>query len=136
MLEHIFLTANDTARSIAFYERILPILGITARVDYDGKDGPAGHPDLKGFVSKGRMFFWLRRDTATPGAVHVGFVDDSEAMVNSPQCRSLGGRRDRDPRTGTAASLRSPLLCGAGQRPGRLQPRIRLQELAAPELKR
>ncbi|MER9948696.1 VOC family protein [Mesorhizobium sp. M0047] len=89
MLEHIFLTVNDTARSIAFYERILPILGITARLDYDGKDGPAGHPDLKGFGSKGRMFFWLRQGTATPGAAHVGFVDDSEAMVNSAHAEAL-----------------------------------------------
>jgi hypothetical protein len=24
-------------------------LGIADRVDYDGKDGPPGHPDLKGF---------------------------------------------------------------------------------------
>jgi hypothetical protein len=31
-------------------------LGITARLDYDGKDGPPGHPDLKGFGANGRMF--------------------------------------------------------------------------------
>jgi hypothetical protein len=26
---------------------------------FDGKDGPPGHPDLKGFGCKGRFFFWL-----------------------------------------------------------------------------
>jgi catechol 2,3-dioxygenase-like lactoylglutathione lyase family enzyme len=83
MLDHIFLTVSDIARSVAFYERVLPVLGIAARLDYDSKDGPAGHPDLKGFGAKGRMFFWLRQGTASPGAVHGGFVADSEAMVNS-----------------------------------------------------
>jgi catechol 2,3-dioxygenase-like lactoylglutathione lyase family enzyme len=81
MLDHIFLTVGDTARSVAFYERVLPVLGITSRVDYDGSLGPAGHPDLKGFGAKGRISFWLRQGTAMPGAVHVGFIADSAAMV-------------------------------------------------------
>ncbi|HFX0594341.1 TPA: VOC family protein [Pseudomonas aeruginosa] len=89
MLDHIFLTVSDTTRSIAFYERVLPILGITNRHDYDGKDGPAGHPDLKGFGEKGRMFFWLRQGAAAPSAVHVGFIADSEAMVNSAYAEAL-----------------------------------------------
>jgi len=61
MLDHIFLTVNDTDRSITFYEKVLPILGIISRLDYDGKDGPAGHPDLKGFGANGRIFFWLKQ---------------------------------------------------------------------------
>ena len=89
MLDHIFLTVGDTARSIAFYERVLPILGITARHDYDGTQGPAGDPDLKGFGAKGRVFFWLRQGTAAPGAVHVGLVAESEAMVNAAYAEAL-----------------------------------------------
>ncbi|MDY0961786.1 VOC family protein [Massilia sp. CFBP9026] len=89
MLDHIFLTVGDTARSIAFYEKVLPILGITSRHDYDGKDGPPGHADLKGFGADGRMFFWLRQGTAAPGAVHLGFVADSEAMVDAACAQAL-----------------------------------------------
>ncbi len=48
MLDHIFLSVSDVERSIAFYTEALTPLGITKRVDYDGKDGPPGHPDLKG----------------------------------------------------------------------------------------
>lgn len=81
MLDHIFLTVDDTDRSIAFYERVLPILGITSRLDYDGKDGPINHPDLKGFGGQGRVFFWLKQGIAAPDAVHVGFVADSKEMV-------------------------------------------------------
>lgn len=89
MIDHIFLTVGDTIRSIAFYERVLPILGITARLDYDGQDGPSGHPDLNGFGGDGRMFFWLRQGMAAPGAVHVGFVADSEAMVDAAHAEAM-----------------------------------------------
>ncbi|WNJ93614.1 VOC family protein [Bosea sp. 685] len=89
MLDHIFLTVNDTDRSITFYEKVLPILGIISRLDYDGKDGPAGHPDLKGFGVNGRMFFWLKQGTAAPGAAHIGFVADSEEMVNTAHAAAL-----------------------------------------------
>jgi catechol 2,3-dioxygenase-like lactoylglutathione lyase family enzyme len=89
MLDHIFLTVSDTDRSIAFYERVLPVLGITARGDYDGKDGPPGHPDLKGFGAKGRMFFWLRQGVVAPGAVHVGLVATSEAMVDDAHAAAM-----------------------------------------------
>ena len=89
MLDHIFLTVNDTDRSIAFYEKVLPILGIVRRLDYDGKDGPAGHPDLKGFGADGRIFFWLKQGTAAPGALHVGFVAASGKMVDAAHAAAL-----------------------------------------------
>lgn len=89
MLDHIFLTVGDTVRAIAFYERVLPTLGITSRLDYDGKDGPPGHPDLKGFGANGRVFFWLRQGVAAPGAVHVGLVADSKAVVDAAYAEAL-----------------------------------------------
>ena len=64
MLDHVFLTVSDTDSSIAFYTAALAPLGIVNRLDYDGKDGPPGHPDLKGFGSNGRVYFWLREGAA------------------------------------------------------------------------
>lgn len=89
MLDHIFLTVSDTDRSIAFYEKVLPALGITSRHDYDGTDGPMGHPHLKGFGTTGRTFFWLRQGTPSPGAVHVGFVAKSETIVGNAHAAAL-----------------------------------------------
>lgn len=89
MLDHLFLTVIDLDRSIAFYERVLPVLGISDRHDYDGKDGPPGHPDLKGFGAQGRMFFWLRQGTAAPGAVHIGLVADSKGVVDQAHAAAL-----------------------------------------------
>ena len=83
MLDHIFLTVADLARSIAFYEKTLAPLGIKHAIDYDGKDGPEGHPDLKGFGRDNRVFFWLRKGSPEPQAVHVGFVARSETEVHA-----------------------------------------------------
>ncbi len=70
MLDHVFITVNDLARSIAFYEATLAPLGIVHAVDYDGKNGPEGHPDLKGFGRDDRVFFWLRQGTADARGTH------------------------------------------------------------------
>ena len=71
MLDHIFISVGDSDRSIAFYEQSLAPLGITHALDYDGRQGPAGHPDLKGFGANGRVFFWLREGTVEGRAAHV-----------------------------------------------------------------
>lgn len=89
MLDHIFLSVSDIARSIGFYEAALAPLGVTARLDYDGKDGPPGHPDLKGFGANGRMFFWLREGVVEARAVHVGFVAHSKAEVEAAYAAAL-----------------------------------------------
>lgn len=83
MLDHIFLTVSDVPASIQFYEQALAPLGILHVHDYDGADGPPGHPDLKGFGSNGRVYFWLRAGSAGKEAVHVGFVAGSTAAVDA-----------------------------------------------------
>jgi hypothetical protein len=52
MLDHIFLTVSDLARSVAFYEAVLSEVGITVRHDYNGKDGPPGHPTSRASVRR------------------------------------------------------------------------------------
>ncbi len=98
MLDHIFLSVSDVFRSVAFYTAVLAPLGITQRLDYDGKDGPPGHPDLKGFGVDGRIFFWLRAGTVEGGAAHVGFVARSQAQVDAAYAAAIAaGARDNGP---------------------------------------
>ncbi|MCS3515997.1 MULTISPECIES: VOC family protein [Pseudomonas] len=95
MLDHLFLSVSDIPRSVGFYTAALTPLGITARHDFDGKDGPAGHPDLKGFGAHGRMFFWLREGVVEGRSVHVGFVASSRAEVDAAYAAALAhGARD------------------------------------------
>lgn len=89
MLDHVFVSVSDITRSIRFYEAVLAPLGITARLDYDGKDGPSGHSDLKGFGAHGRMFFWLREGIVDGRAAHVGFVAGSQAEVDAAYAAAM-----------------------------------------------
>ena len=97
MLDHIILTVQNLPRAIAFYEAVLPILGIATRFDHDGKDGPPGHPDLKGFGAGGRMFLWLKQ--GKPDAVtHVGLVARSKAEVDAAHAAAIAaGAAERHP---------------------------------------
>jgi len=108
MLDHVFLSVRDTARSVAFYTATLAPLGITGRLDYDGRQGPQGHPDLKGFGANGRVFFWLREGVVEGRAAHVGFVARSHAEVDAAYAAAIasgatdngapGARLHYDPR--------------------------------------
>lgn len=98
MLDHVFLSVSDLDRSIAFYTAALTPLGITQRVDYDGNDGPPGHPDLKGFGKNSRIFFWLRLGTVEGAAAHVGFVANSQAEVDAAYAAAIAaGATDNGP---------------------------------------
>lgn len=89
MLDHIFISVSDVERSISFYTAALTPLGITKRVDYDGKDGPPGHPDLKGFGANGRIFFWLRQGSVDSHAAHIGFVANSQSEVDAAYAAAM-----------------------------------------------
>jgi hypothetical protein len=98
MLDHVFLSVTDIDRSIVFYLQALAPLGITTRVDYDGKDGPPGHPDLKGFGADGRIFFWLRQGDADSRAAPIGFVADGVAQVDAAYDAAIAaGATDNGP---------------------------------------
>ncbi|WP_320196571.1 VOC family protein (plasmid) [Agrobacterium rosae] len=89
MLDHVFLSVSDIDRSIGFYETVLALLGIAHAVDYDGRQGPPGHPDLKGFGANGRVFFWLREGVVEGRAAHIGFVADGKAQVDAAHAAAM-----------------------------------------------
>jgi catechol 2,3-dioxygenase-like lactoylglutathione lyase family enzyme len=89
MLDHVFLTVSDAERSILFYTEALAPLGISRLFDYDGRNGPPGHPDLKGFGANGRIFFWLRQGVADSRAAHIGFIANSRDEVNAAYAAAI-----------------------------------------------
>nr|WP_315219345.1 VOC family protein [uncultured Duganella sp.] len=117
MLDHIFISVGDIDRSVAFYEQALAPLGISHALDYDGRQDPAGHPDLKGFGANGRVFFWLREGTVEGRAAHVGFVANDKRAVDAAFAAAMaagateihppGAQLHYDPRY-YAAQVREP----------------------------
>jgi catechol 2,3-dioxygenase-like lactoylglutathione lyase family enzyme len=89
MIDHVFLTVSDLDRSIDFYTKALAPLGIVERFDYDGKNGPPGHPDLKGFGGQRPLLFLVEERHAHACAVHVGLVADSEAEVRDAYAAAI-----------------------------------------------
>jgi len=83
VLDHVFISVSDITRSIAFYVAALVPLEIVRAHDYDGKDGPPGHQDLKGFGANGRVFFWLREGVVEGRSAHIGFVAEGAAQVDA-----------------------------------------------------
>ena len=83
MLDHVFLPVSDVGKSIAFYEKVLAPLGVNLRADFDGKTGPAGHPDLKGFGKDGRFSLWLKEGRPGGEKFHLGFIASSREEVES-----------------------------------------------------
>jgi catechol 2,3-dioxygenase-like lactoylglutathione lyase family enzyme len=98
MLDHVFISVADLERSIAFYSATLAPLGIANRHDYDGKDGPPRHPDLKGFGANGRMFFWLKKGVVEAPSAHIGFVATSKKAVEDAYAAAIAnGAKDNGP---------------------------------------
>ena len=96
MIDHVILTVSDFKRSVAFYVKALKPLGITAFMDFEGKDG---HPDLKGFGDGKIYFFWLKEGRPDPQAVHVGFAAKNHSEVDAFYKAALaaGGKSKESP---------------------------------------
>ena len=97
MLDHIILSVSNLPRSVAFYEQALAPLGIAHYVDHEGT---GGHPDLKGFGSDKRAYFWLKSGNSSPDAVHFAFVAESPEVVDAfyKAAMEAGARDNISPR--------------------------------------
>lgn len=86
---HIFLTVSDMKRPALLYEAALASLGINEHFDFDGKNGPPGYPDLKGFGASGRLFLWLRERVSGSQAVNVGLVANNWKQVDADYATAI-----------------------------------------------
>lgn len=93
-LSHVSIGTNQFDRAVAFYERVMPLLGIRRIME---------HP---GAVAYGRAYpeFWVQAPfdgaTATIGnGTHVGFMAESREAVNAFHAAAIaaGGRDEGAP---------------------------------------
>jgi catechol 2,3-dioxygenase-like lactoylglutathione lyase family enzyme len=84
-LDHVSAGVTDFARSKAFYDRVLPVLGLTYA---KGREGHAA-----GYGTDGHAFFWITKlDAPHPGTgIHFAFAADSREQVDRFHAEALAG---------------------------------------------
>ena len=77
IFDHVGFSVGDYDRSVAFYDKALAPLGITALSVFEYPGGKvAGY-------GKDRPAYWLNSGTALVGRVHVAFVAANRAEVDA-----------------------------------------------------
>lgn len=97
MLDHAILNVSNIEASVAFYEAALKPLSIKFLAPFKGSDG---HPDLWGFGTGKNIFFWLKHGKPHPEAIHLGFVAESNDVVDAFYKASIsaGAKENISPR--------------------------------------
>lgn len=94
MLDHVGLTVSDFARSRAFYEAALAVLGIAPVMEVT-EEMSGGHGAHLGFGVPDNPFFWIGTGKAPGSGVHVAFAASGKAAVDAfYQAAIAAGGRD------------------------------------------
>ncbi len=78
VISHVSIGSNDFERAIAFYERVMPVLGCTRIL---------AHPGAVAW-GKGLPEFWVQtpidgRPATVGNGTHIGFIATDKAMVHA-----------------------------------------------------
>jgi catechol 2,3-dioxygenase-like lactoylglutathione lyase family enzyme len=106
VIDHVYISVTDIARSLAFYSAALEPLGWRELGNYDSSSGPDGVPDLFGLgddaYGSGAAVgssIWLRRRQPGETGLYVGFVADDHAAVDAAYAAAIkaGGASEGKP---------------------------------------
>lgn len=106
MIDHVYVSVTDPARSLAFYIAALKPLGWREFVTYDGTSGPDTVPDLWGLTDGAapagqavKTSIWLRQRKTGETGLYLGLAADSPEEVDAAYAAALaaGGQDDGVP---------------------------------------
>ena len=87
MLDHVTIGVNDIERAKAFYDRVLPVLGIS-RLYAEGES-------FAGYGAEKKAFFWIGQRRGQQTSVHVAFTCRSrEDVISFHEAAQLAGGVD------------------------------------------
>lgn len=97
MIDHIGFSVTDFDRARAFYDAVLPALGMELVMEVTPRM-TGGHGAHLGYGREGNPFFWVGTGPGTTG-LHVAFAARDEAMVQDFYAAALaaGGRDNGAP---------------------------------------
>ena len=100
-IDHLNIAVPDLERSLAFYEPVLAVLGITKVLAVPADEGQQ-RPAMHGFGwAQRKPFFWLIADGTVGQNMHLAFTAPDRASVHAFYDAALaaGGARLHEPGT-------------------------------------
>lgn len=93
-IDHLNITATDFNASRAFYDAVLPAVGVQKLLDF-AQEGE--RPAMVGYGQHPKPFFWLVDGQATDPNLHLAFTVESRRAVDAFYAAALAaGATGRD----------------------------------------
>lgn len=100
MIDHVYVSVTDPARSLNFYAAALAPLGWREFLTYDSASGPDTVPDLWGLTDGAgdsgdaiSASIWLRQRIAGETGLYLGLVAGDPAQVDAANVLDFDGNR-------------------------------------------
>jgi len=106
MIDHVYISVTNVAKSLAFYAEALRPLGWREFGNYDATSGPENVPDLYGladdaYVSRTGVgsSIWLRQRNPGETGLYLGIVCESHEAVDAAYAAAIraGGIDEGEP---------------------------------------
>jgi catechol 2,3-dioxygenase-like lactoylglutathione lyase family enzyme len=97
MLDHITISVSDIAAAVAFYDKCLPLLGISKLVDVAAER--SGTTAYAGYGEGEKPYFWIGQRSGPITPIHVAFLARDRATVDAFHQHAIlsGGRDNGEP---------------------------------------
>jgi catechol 2,3-dioxygenase-like lactoylglutathione lyase family enzyme len=102
MLDHVYISVTDPARSLEFYLAVLEPLGWRKFFEFDGSTAPDNVPSLWGITDKSdsagviSTSIWLRQRQPGETGLYLGLVADDHAEVDAAYAAALAANGQDD----------------------------------------
>jgi catechol 2,3-dioxygenase-like lactoylglutathione lyase family enzyme len=79
-IDHLNITVTHLATSCAFYDAVLPVIGVEKLLDFPAA---GDRPAMVGYGQHPKPFFWLVEGEVTDPNLHLAFTVDSREVVDA-----------------------------------------------------
>lgn len=97
MIDHMGISVSDYARSKAFYDAVMPMIGAARCMEVTAEE-TGGSYEGAGYGVSGKPSFWIGIGGALQGRLHVAFVAPDRASVDAFYAAAMkAGATDNGP---------------------------------------
>ncbi len=85
-IDHFNMTVTDIAASRAFYDAVLPVVGVDKLLDFPATDS---RPAMVGYGRHPKPFLWLVEGDTVDANLHLAFTAETRAEVDAFHAAAL-----------------------------------------------